>query len=105
MTRSQKKMRRRTASSTADNFVRIFPDGSVAARAEFLKGVTATPEVKRVESNNTEFRYRAYGPIALLTYIDKPAGSTTGTRMTRMFVKQGGAWKQLITQSTPVAAQ
>ena len=90
---------------TADNFVRIFPDGAVAARAEFLKGVAATPEVKRVESNNTEFRYRAYGPVALLTYIDKPAGATTGVRMTRIFVKQGGGWKQIVTQSTPVAGQ
>lgn len=91
------------AQLTADNFVRIFLDGALAPRAEFLNGVTATPEVKRVESNNTEFRYRAYGPIAVLTYIDKPAGATMGIRMTRIFAKQGGAWKQLITQSTPSA--
>jgi hypothetical protein len=90
---------------TADTFVRINNDGSVSTRADFLKAVTATPEVKRMESNNTEFRFRAYGPIAILTYVDRAAGATTGNRMTRIFAKQGGAWKQLITQSTPVASQ
>jgi ketosteroid isomerase-like protein len=90
---------------TADNFIRIMPNGALVTRAEFLKGVAATPEVKRVESNNTEFRFRAYGPIALLTYLDKSAGAPIGNRMTRIFVKQGGSWKQLLTQSTPVAAQ
>ena len=90
---------------TADNFVRINVNGSLSTRADFLKAVTATPDVKRVESNNTEFRFRAYGPIAILTYVDKAAGATTGNRMTRIFVKQGGAWKQLLTQQTPVASQ
>jgi ketosteroid isomerase-like protein len=90
---------------TADTFVRIVPNGSVLPRAEMLKTVTGTPDAKRVESNNTDFRYRAYGPVAVLTYIDKPAGATTGVRMTRIFAKQGGAWKQVVTQSTPIVAQ
>jgi hypothetical protein len=87
---------------TADNFVRINVNGSMSTRAEFLKLVAATPDTKRVESNNSEFRFRAYGPIAVLTFVDKAVGNPAGNRMTRIFVKQGGAWKQLVTHQTMI---
>jgi hypothetical protein len=63
-------------------------------------------DVKRVESNNSDFHFRSYGPIAALAYIDKAVGGPTqGLRMTRIFVKQNGAWKQPVTQFTPITPQ
>jgi ketosteroid isomerase-like protein len=92
------------AQLTADTFTRI--TNGVATRAEFLKAVAGTPDVKRVESNNSDFHFRSYGPIAALTYIDKAVGGPTqGLRMTRIFVKQSGVWKQLVTQFTPITPQ
>jgi ketosteroid isomerase-like protein len=91
------------AGLTTDSFTRIAGNGEVNSKAEFLKFVTATPDVTRVESNNAEFRLRIYGSIALLTYIDRtPTGSPAGTRMTRIFAKQDGTWKQLVTQLTSI---
>jgi hypothetical protein len=92
------------AQLTADTFIRI--TNGAATRAEFLKAVAGTPDVKRVESNNSDFHFRSYGPIAVLAYIDKAVGGPTqGLRMTRIFVKQSGAWKQLVTQFTPITPQ
>ncbi len=92
------------AQLTADTFIRI--TNGAATRAEFLKAVAGTPDVKRVESNNSDFHFRSYGPIAVLAYIDKAVGGPTqGLRMTRIFVKQNGVWKQLVTQFTPITPQ
>lgn len=92
------------AQLTADTFIRI--TNGTASRAEFLKAVAGTPDLKRVESNNTDFQFRSYGPIAVLAYIDKAVGAPTqGLRMTRIFVKENGAWKQLVTQFTPITPQ
>jgi hypothetical protein len=89
---------------TANTFVRINANGTMTARGDFLKAVAGTPELKRVESNNSDFQFRSYGPVAMLTYIDKAMGApAAGFRMTRVFVKQDGAWKQLVTQFTPLA--
>jgi hypothetical protein len=91
---------------TADNFVRIGADGSAAPRAEFLKAVAASPDVQRQVSNNSDIRVRVYGPVAVVSYLDKNIASpTTGSRMSRIFTKQGGAWKQLVGQTTPIATQ
>lgn len=89
---------------TADTYVRI--TNGLATRTEFLKAVAGTPDVKRVESNNSDFHFRSYGPIAVLAFIDKTVGGPPqGLRMTRIFVKQDGAWKQLVTQFTPIMPQ
>ena len=88
---------------TADTFVRINPDGSLSSRAELLTGVAATPDVKRVVSNNSDLRVRFYGPVASVTYVDRtPTGPAMGNRMTRVFVKQDNSWKQLVTQVTTI---
>jgi hypothetical protein len=92
------------AELTADTYVRI--TNGVATRAEFLKAVAGTPDIKRVVSNNTDFQFRSYGPIAVLAYIDKAIGAPPqGQRMSRIFVKQNGVWKQLVTQFTPITPQ
>ncbi len=93
------------AQLTADKFVRVGVDGSTASKAEFLTAVAASPAVQRQVSNNSDIRVRVYGPIAVVSYLDKNIGSPAGNRMSRVFTKQGGAWKQLLGQSTPIAKQ
>ncbi len=76
------------------------------SRGDFLKIVAGNPDLQRVESNNSGFRFRVYGSIAIVSYLDKALnGPPVGIRMTRVFVKQNGMWKQLVTQSTPIAQQ
>lgn len=92
------------AQLTADSYTRI--GNSVTTRAEFLKAVAGTPELKRIESNNSDLHFRTYGPTAVLTFIDKAVtGPPQGNRMSRIFVKEKGTWKQLVTQITPIAQQ
>jgi hypothetical protein len=93
------------AQLTADNFVRIGADGSATPRAEFLKAISASPDVQRQVSNNSDIRIRVYGPIAVVSYLDKNIASASGSRMSRVYTKQGGAWKQLVGQTTPIAKQ
>lgn len=92
------------AQLTADTFVRINTDGNMISRGDFLKIVAGDADLQRVESNNSGFRFRIYGPIAMLSYVDKTLNSPpAGIRMTRVFVKQNGMWKQLVAQSTSVS--
>jgi hypothetical protein len=88
---------------TADSFVRVDNEGQSIPRAEFLKVVADTSGPPREESNNSDMRIRIYGPISVVTYVDKTAASLPkGTRMTRVFVKENAAWKQLVTQGTTI---
>ena len=91
------------AALTADRYLRITASGETNTKADFLKTVAATPETKRTESSHSDFRLRTYGPIAVVTIVDKTtANASPGTRMTRILVKEGSAWKQLVTQLTVI---
>jgi hypothetical protein len=88
------------------NYLRVSSDGSTDSRETFLKTVAGTPELKRNVPNLSEFRVRVYGPVALVTWLHKPIGGReAGVRRSRLFVKDGGSWKQLISQDTLVTAQ
>jgi hypothetical protein len=89
---------------TAANWVRLNSDGGQTSREAFLKTVAGTPELKRVVPNHSEFHLRVYGPVAVVTYRAKT--STGGDlRRSRVFVKDGAAWKQLISQETDLVQQ
>jgi ketosteroid isomerase-like protein len=91
---------------TADSFIRVNPNGTVSSREEFLKAVAATPEISRTASNNSDIRVNVHGIVATVTVIDRTAtGSPAGIRMTRVYAKQNGTWKQLVTQATAIVPQ
>lgn len=76
------------------------------SRGDFLKIVAGDPNLKRVESNNSGFRLRVHGPIAMVSTINKTLNCPpAGIRVTRVFVKQNSMWKQLVTRSTTVVQQ
>ena len=91
---------------TSTSYMRFNPDGSVTPRAEYLKIVAGKPEDKRALPSLSEFRVRVYGPLAVLTWLNRPInGPVAGIRRSRLFVKDGGSWKQLISQDTLVSQQ
>lgn len=87
---------------TSANYLRIGPNGS-QTREEFLKAVAGTPEQKRNIPHLSEFQVRMYGPVAVVIWLNRSInGSEAGVRRSRVFVKEGGTWKQLMSQDTPV---
>jgi len=89
------------AALTADNFVRITTDGRVIVRDDFMRDVAA-PGPARQDPNHSDFRVKVYGAFATLCYLNRAADTQ---RVTRLFVKQRGQWRQLLTQATVVVPQ
>src|SRR5215203_4327703 len=88
---------------TLANYLRVSADGSTESRETFLKAVAGTPELKRNVPNLSEFRVRVYGPVAVVTWLNKSVGGReAGVRRSRLLVKEGGSWKQLMSQDTVV---
>jgi hypothetical protein len=99
---AQKDAKGYAAVSTAD-FVRIGELGQVNSAQEFLKAVAGTPEQKRAELiDHRDFRVRTHGQVAVLTWLNIAAQNTI--RRSRIFVKEGGTWKQAVGQGTYVSA-
>jgi hypothetical protein len=90
---------------TASNYLRINADGTETSRDAFLKQVAGTPEMKRDTPNLSDFHVRVWGPIAVVTWVNKSInGIETGLRRSRVFVREGNAWKQLVSHDTLVGA-
>jgi hypothetical protein len=88
---------------TSGKYARIGPGGAAVSREDFLKEVAGTPDLKRDVPNLSEFRVRVYGPVAVVTWLNKSVnGSSTGTRRSRVFVKEDASWKQLVNHDTRV---
>jgi hypothetical protein len=86
------------AALTADSFVRITTDGRVIGRDDFMRDVAAAGP-PRQDPNHSDFRVKLYGAFATLCYLNQAADTQ---RVTRVFVKQQGQWRQLLTQATVV---
>ena len=88
---------------TSAYYLRINANGSVISREELLKAVAGTPELKRNIPNLSDFRVRIYGPVAVVCWVNKGIGGPeAGLRRSRVFVNEGGTWKQLVSQDTPI---
>jgi len=84
---------------TAREFVRVTIDGSTMSRGEFMAVVGNRAGAPRRDPNHGEFRVRVYKSIATLVYFNRAADQQ---RVTRVFVREDGSWKQLHTQATRV---
>ncbi|RPI54248.1 MAG: nuclear transport factor 2 family protein, partial [Acidobacteria bacterium] len=91
---------------TAASYLRINPDGTDMTRVAYLKAVAGAPDgPKRSLPELRDFQVRVYGPVGLIVWVNRAInGSTDGVRRSRVFVREGGTWKQLISQDTVVAA-
>ena len=84
---------------TARDFVRVTIDGTTMSRDEFIAAAGDRAGAPRRDPNHSEFRVRVYKSVATLIYFNLAADQQ---RVTRVFVREGGIWKQLHTQATRV---
>lgn len=85
---------------TTDDFIVIEPDGTQKTKTQRMTEIKGTPSTA---TQPTDQKWRAYGTdtavsTATVTIDGKP------TRVTSVWVKQGGPWKVASVQLTTVAA-
>jgi hypothetical protein len=84
---------------TASSFIRVATDGRVNTREQFIAIVGDRSGPERQDPNHSDFRLRVFQSVAPLIYFN--VGNDL-QRVTRVFVREGGVWKQLLTQATVV---
>jgi len=85
---------------TAPSFIRVTTEGRVNTREQFIASVGDRSGPERQDPNHSEFRLRVFQSAALLSYFNVGGDLQ---RVTRVFVRQDGIWKQLLTQATVVS--
>jgi ketosteroid isomerase-like protein len=93
----------------ADDFTQIQPNGSVLTKAEAVEG-WRSGKSRYQKMDFSDVTVRIYGNTAVVTgiarYVGEQAGvKSTGNpaRFTRVLVKRGGIWKQVLNQNTRIA--
>ncbi|HEV8693957.1 MAG TPA: nuclear transport factor 2 family protein [Lysobacter sp.] len=92
----------------ADSFVFIAPDGTTQQRAEFIADL-GNGNLKMASSTNDDMDVRVYGNAAVVTYRSTDKGTYKDKdisgqyRWTDVFIKEGGKWRIVSTQGTPIA--
>jgi uncharacterized protein (TIGR02246 family) len=91
----------------ADDAVLVTPDGTPQTKAQIIADVKSGDLV--VESSQiSDLKVRVFGDAAVVTYITTDKGKYKGTdiggryRWTDVFARQGGAWKIVAGQGTPI---
>jgi ketosteroid isomerase-like protein len=93
--------------SLAADFAFVTPDGNTQDRAGFL-GDMRNGNLKIASTVPDSMQVRVYGDAAVVTYHSTDRGTYKGTdisgqyRWTDVFVKQGGQWKIVASQGTPI---
>jgi len=85
---------------TAPSFIRVTTEGRVNTRDQFIAVVGDRSGPERQDPNHSEFRLRVFQSVAPLNYFNVGADLQ---RVTRVFVRDDGIWKQLLTQATVVS--
>jgi hypothetical protein len=93
----------------ADDYARIFNDGSVYVKAQTLENLRAG-KTKYQSFEFSDLKIRVYGNTAVATAFVKTSGSTygvatspTGVRWTQFLVKRNGKWQPVLLQTTMLA--
>jgi ketosteroid isomerase-like protein len=97
----------------ADDYVLTDAGGAVLDRAQYLSSVVKSPDFAKVESWTSEaVLVRVYGEAAVVTGVSAVKGRPRGRaqafgsryRFTDVWVRRGGTWKAVATQSTAAPA-
>ena len=92
----------------ADEWIRIAPNGAVFTKADILDGFR-TGKIKVEKFTSRDVKIHIYGNTAVVTGIEDAKATMMGadyrgtTRWTRVFVKRGGKWENVLFQSTRIA--
>ncbi len=94
----------------SDDFTRIWPNGEISGKQQILAAFKSG-KIKVDSSENSDIKVRIYGATAVVTGIlrDKATAfgshsSPVGYRWTRVFVKRGDVWQNVLYQSTHLKA-
>ena len=92
-----------------DDAVLTTPDGAMQTKAQLLGDVKSGALVLEA-STISDMKVKVHGDAAVVTYITTDKGKYNGQdisgrfRWTDFFVRQGGAWKLVAGQGTPIQA-
>jgi hypothetical protein len=93
----------------ADDFVEVTVNGAVRTKSDNVAD-TVEGRVKWTEVSVSDENVRVFGSTALYTAIMKGSGtyrerpfSSTGTRISRMYVSRGKDWQCVYAQNTRIA--
>jgi ketosteroid isomerase-like protein len=91
----------------ADDAVLIPPDGTTQTKSQLVADVKSGDLV--IESSEmSDMKVRAYGDAAVVTYVTNDKGKYKGQditgryRWTDVFVRNGGTWRIVASQGTPI---
>jgi hypothetical protein len=86
---------------TTDDFIVVEADGNMKTKAQRLAEIKAAPTPA---STPTDVKVRTYGPA---TAVSTSQGTVQGkpTRITTVWVQQGGVWKAASVQLTTIVAK
>ena len=93
-----------------DDWVIVGPGGDIIDRARFLRAIESG-ELTHERMESDEWIIRTYGDAILVTARVASGGKYKGNafradeRSTSVYIKQGGLWKCVLTQVTPIASR
>jgi ketosteroid isomerase-like protein len=93
----------------ADDAVLTTPDGAVQTKAQLMGDVKSGALVLEA-STISDMKVKVHGDAAVVSYITTDKGKYKGQdisgrfRWTDVFVRQGGAWRLVAGQGTPIQA-
>jgi ketosteroid isomerase-like protein len=82
--------------TTADDYVRVSPNGQLVTKAEFLEATRNSIKYQSIEE--TDVKIQVFGNTAVITSVADLKGTVQGQdisgkyRVTQVFVKRGGKW-------------
>lgn len=88
---------------TTDDFIVIQADGVVKTKAQRMTEIKSTPNSPAGASTPTDQKWRMYGSSTAVNTVQSSVDGKP-TRITSVWVKQGGEWKVASVQLTTIAA-
>lgn len=92
---------------TADDYISVNAAGAVSTKRQMMDSLrVGTMKVQSYEL--ADLRARVFGTVAMLTGIYRDVSSVNGrarrvnVRFTRTFVNEGGTWRAVAYQQTPI---
>jgi ABC-type transporter MlaC component len=88
---------------TTDDFIVIEADGAVKTKAQRMTEIKSTPNSPAGASTPSDQKWRMYGSSTAVSTVQSSIDGKP-TRITSVWVKQGGEWKVASVQLTTIAA-
>jgi ketosteroid isomerase-like protein len=94
--------------NAAEDYSRVNPDGKLVSKSDAVNALKSG-DVKYESIETSDMKVRVWGDTAVATYTADVKGTNKGQdasgkhQVTRVFVKQGGKWREVAFHVTKVA--